>query len=163
MIWNILSVIGLFISAASAYYAYKAFSSTKEISFPKVKPRENVCLVKQFSKEAKDLEQFIKEHKHRRVYLSIDLDGNNFEASRDVDSASLSVWTEEFDHIKEGEKPSSFNSHGFQITVANVDHGYGDFSWFKGNYRLSGYFFIEDYRGPYQGIMAAVISPAKNI
>lgn len=165
MLANILSFIGVIVSLASCYYAYKAFSSTKEISFPPVNPRNSVCLVRQFSNEAKKLEEFISKHKHKKVYLSIDLDGDNFEANKEKDGNAvwISVWTETFDSINEGERPSTFNSHGFQLTIVFNDSGYGDFSWFKGNHRLSGYFFIDDYRGPYQGMMSAVISTAKTI
>jgi len=51
---NFLSFIGVLVSIASCYYAYKAFTSAKEISFPEKKPRENMCVIRFFSKEAKE-------------------------------------------------------------------------------------------------------------
>lgn len=163
MLANILSLIGIFVSVASCYYAYKAFSSSKEISFPAKKPRGKICVIKQFSEESKSFELFISRNIHRKVYLNIEFENENFETGEDGESRWFVMWKEIFEEIPEGGKASSFNSHGYQVTIIPDQNGYGEFYWFKGAYRLSGYFYIEGYLGPYQGMMSATLSAAKTI
>ena len=169
MLSNILSLLGILVSLASCYFAYKAFSTSKEISFPENNPRENICLLKNFSEDAIKFERFLSKHKHKKVYLSIEFDGSEFEVGESGESDEsekskwLAIWTSSFEPLADGEKPSSFNSHGYQLTVVPHEGGFGGFYWYKGAYRLSGHFYIEGYLGPYQGMMSAVVAAAKTI
>ncbi|WP_434669164.1 hypothetical protein ACMYSO_02765 [Klebsiella sp. B345] len=135
---NFLSILGILVSIASCYYAYRAFASSKEISFSAANPRESVCVVKNFSEEAKRFEGFISKNKHKKVYLSMEFDGSDFEVIEDGDSRWMVVWTETFQEIPKGEKPSPLNSSGYQLTIIPHEEGYGEFHWFRGAYRLSG-------------------------
>lgn len=47
---NFLSFIGVLVSIASCYYAYKAFTSAKEISFPE-KNLVKICVLLDFSRK----------------------------------------------------------------------------------------------------------------
>jgi len=160
---NILSFLGILVSVASCYYAYKAFSASKEISFPANNPREDVCVLKHFSEDAINFERFISKNKHRKVYLSIEFDSSEFEVGDSGESKWLVIWTSSFEKIPDGERPSSFNSHGYQLSVVPHEEGFGGFYWYRGAYRLSGHFYIEGYLGPYQGMMSAVVAAAKTI
>ncbi len=160
---NFLSFVGVLVSIASCYYAYKAFTSSKEISFPDKKPRENICTLKHYSREAKALERFLSENTHRKVYLNIELDGDDFELGESDDSKWLVIWTDKFEDVQPEEKPSTSNSSGYQLTITPHEDGFGQIYWFRGAYRLSGHFYIDGYLGPYQGLMSAVISAAKTV
>ncbi|MBT2030177.1 hypothetical protein KKZ51_23000, partial [Enterobacter roggenkampii] len=129
---NFLSFIGVLVSIASCYYAYKAFSSSKEISFPEKNPRENICILRQFSEDAKLLERFLSENKHRKVYLNVEFDGDDFELGDSDDSKWMVIWTEKFEEIPATEKPSTRNYAGFQLTITPHEDGFGDIYWYKG-------------------------------
>ncbi|HAW3351317.1 TPA: hypothetical protein ACGSHR_002905 [Escherichia coli] len=160
---NFLSFIGILVSIASCYYAYKAFISSKEISFPKKKPRENICVLKNFSKEANDFESFLSANIHRKVYLSIELDGNEFHLEETDDSKWLVIWTDKIGDVPLEEEPSTRTCSGFQLTITPHEDGFGHVYWYRGSYRISGHFYIEGFLGPYQGLMSAVISAAKTM
>ncbi|MGT8789766.1 hypothetical protein [Klebsiella oxytoca] len=160
---NFLSFVGILVSIASCYYAYKAFTSSKEISFPEKNPRVNLCTLKNYSKEAKKFESFISKNKHKKVYLNIEFEGSGFEVKEDGDSRWLVVWTEAYQEVPKAEVPNTSNSNGFQLTIIPHEGGFGHLHWFRGAYRLEGYFYIDAYIGPYQGLMSAVISAAKTI
>lgn len=160
---NLLAFVGVLVSIASCYYAYKAFASSREISFPERNPRESLCVLKYFSKEAKEFESFISKNKHKKVYLNIEFEGSEFEINEDGDSFWLVVWTEAYQEVPKGERPDTSNCNGYQVTIIPHEDGFGNFHWFRGAYQLSGHFYIDAFAGPYQGLMVAVISAAKTI
>lgn len=160
---NFLSLLGVLVSIACCYYAYKAFASSKETSFPEKNPREKICILRQFSEDANCFERFLSKNKHRKVYLNIEFDGDGFELTDSDDSKWMVIWTEKFEEIPPTEKPSTRNCSGFQLTIIPHEDGFGHIYWYKGAYRLSGHFYIDGYLGPYQGLMSAVISAAKTV
>ncbi|EPY4178469.1 hypothetical protein [Klebsiella sp. M621] len=135
----------------------------KKYPFRKKKPRENMCVIRFFSKEAKEFEGFINKNKHKKVYLNIEFEGSEFEINEDGDSRWLVVWTDTFQEVPKGEKLDTSNCNGYQLTIIPHEDGFGNFHWFRGAYQLSGHFYIDGYSGPYQGLMSAVISAAKTI
>lgn len=160
---DFLSFVGILVSLASCYYAYKAFASSKEITFPEKNARTEICVLKHFSTEAHRFERFLSQNQHRKVYLNIELESDDFEVADSDDSKWLVVWTKRYQNTSTEDKPSAENSSGYQLTITPHDDGFGHIYWYRGAYRLSGHFYIEGYLGPYQGLMSVVISAAKTM
>ena len=162
---NFLAILGIVISIFSAYYAYQAYCSSKEITYPKRRARRNGLLVENFSKEAKDFHAFLADNIDRKVYINV-LFGQEVEVSTPTDENYqepfyVVLWDSRFDSIPPGDKPSNMNCTGVEIHIDQDKDTIGKFGYERGYHRLQGQFYIYSYAGPYQGVMSAILLPIK--
>lgn len=157
----IIAAVGLVYAAISAYYAKKAFDSTKLISFPKNNSKQCCVEIDNFSKEGRLFEKFIADNQHSKVYLNVRFDSERIEIVDTGIEKWFVIWQEAFEPLQEGEKPSFHKCSGFNVTVVINPSADAGLCWNRGYYDLSGYFSIKGYGGPHQGLMGAVIRPER--
>ncbi|QLR42772.1 hypothetical protein HV346_08850 [Enterobacter sp. RHBSTW-00994] len=159
---DIMALLGLLVGVVAAFFAWKAYSVSKELSFPAKKAHTNACYLKPLSKNAEDFRRFLEENNFKKIYLNIQFDSDDCEyAECDGESkfnvtATLTFWVDNFTPLKEGEVLNSFNSSSLliQVSGAHERHLY----WHKGGYRLQGYFALEGY-GVQQGHSGCLLRP----
>ncbi|WP_312044299.1 hypothetical protein [Erwinia sp.] len=162
---NVLAVIGIFVSIVSAIFAYLAYVSSREVTFPKKGARENIPVIKNFSSEAEDLHEFLAKNRDRKVYINLlfdsDIEVSYPESESEEKSYCVMLWNDKFSEIPQGAKPSFMNCTGVQISIDQQEGTVSKFGYDRGYYRLQGQFYIYAYAGPFQGIMSAVLLPVK--
>ncbi|EKY1998843.1 hypothetical protein SMW88_003615 [Cronobacter sakazakii] len=165
MIENLLTLTGILVSIISAYFAYMAYASSKEVTFPSKNARKEGCVINNLSDEAIAFHYFLHENIDRKVYLNVlfsDEVSVSFPVEDDaVKDYTVMLWDKKFEEIPPGEKPSFLNSSGVEITIEKQEGTVSKFGYARGYYRLQGQFYILGYSGPYQGIMSAVLLPIK--
>lgn len=157
---DVVSVLALLATLVGVYYAKKAADSTKEMSFPPKNPRQSYKIIKHYSKEAHDFEDFIARNVDRKVYLNVYFDGHDFldfvTLPTTDESGSIIINTLS-DNASEKERILRGSDH-FIIHIINSDSD-AILGWNMGDYRLKGYFCIIGYGGPKQGGMGATLRP----
>lgn len=160
-----LTALGIFISLISAYFAYKAYSSSKEITFPKRNARKSGAIISNLSPEAINFHSFISDNRDRKVYINILLDGIEVHQPPDniyIGNHSFIIWDEKINPASNGVELTTENYSGIEVNISQKDETIGKIWYERGCYRLQGEFYIYTYGGPYQGIMTSVLIPIKS-
>jgi len=157
---DLVAIVSLIATLAGVFYAKKAADSTKEISFPSRNPRSSYKIIKHYSKESRDFENFIAANIDRKIYLNVYFDGRDFEGHITLPSGdeiglitikTLSASATERERIRRGS--DQFDVH----IISNESDAFLGYS--AGDYMLKGYFCVVGYGGPRQGIMGAMLRP----
>lgn len=159
---DIMALLGFLVGVVAAFFAWKAYSVSKELSFPAKKAHTNECYLKPLSKNAKAFRKFLEENNYKKIYLNIQFDSDDCEyavcdgKSKFNVTATLTFWVENFTSLKEGESLSGLNSSSLLIQVSGPHERH--LYWNKGGYRLQGYFALEGY-GVQQGHSGCLLRP----
>lgn len=159
---DLIALSGLLAGIVAAFYSWKAYVVSKELTFPAKKAHTNTCYLKPLSKNAEAFRFFLEKNNFKKIYLNIQFDSDDCEFSEcEGDSkfnvtATLTFWVENFTPLKEGESLNGHNSSSLLIQVSG-DHE-RHLYWHKGGYRLQGYFALEGY-GVQQGHSGCLLRP----
>ncbi|MCE0491408.1 hypothetical protein LU196_15300 [Pantoea sp. Mb-10] len=159
---DITSTLSLLAGLCGAYYAYKAYINSREVSFPKNHARKKPILLENFHGTSDAFEKFITENVQKTVFINVIIDEDSFNAEVNEDGGGyFVVWTNCFETLNLGEKPSSRKCSGLEIHIEKGDSHDARFYWFRGAYFLTGYFSVIACSGPHQGMWGATLRPEK--
>ncbi|GJL47095.1 hypothetical protein TUM17580_31540 [Citrobacter farmeri] len=159
---DLIASIGILVSGIAAFFAWKAYAVSKELSFPAKNAHVSACYLRQLSKNAVMLTDFFKYNNNKKIYLNIQFDSDDCEFSEmggDTEfnvTATLTIWVENFNPLKEGESLNGMNSSSLLIQVSGQHRNH--LYWNKGGYRLQGYFALEGF-GIQQGHYGVLLRP----
>ncbi|MCW7549211.1 hypothetical protein OO184_15035 [Photorhabdus sp. APURE] len=159
---NCIAIVSLIVGGVAAYYAWKAYSVSKELTFPKKNAHKTTCYVRQLTKESCDFNNFLQDSIHRRVYINIyfnsdDVDYAEFPAEPPFNvSATMTIWIDNFKQVTKGESLNALNSTSLYIQICDdfKHHLY----WETGGYRMQGYFAVVAH-GMKQGQYGTMLRP----
>ncbi|CNL06539.1 Uncharacterised protein [Yersinia frederiksenii] len=163
---DFISTMSFLAACIGAWYAFKAYQASREISFPKNKAHTTPIEIGHSSKEAKKFHDFISDNVDRLVYLNIRFDNDNFEFNDSViddkKSKNFNIWFEEIDtnSTQTVEPLSVMNASGLNLSIIIDDNSDTKVGYHRGYNMLHGYFYIIAYGGPYQGYMGATLRSA---
>ncbi|MFQ6284470.1 hypothetical protein ACLMPM_03560 [Yersinia enterocolitica] len=162
---NFIASISFLAACVGAWYAYKAYQSSKEVSFPKSNAHEKYVEIKHLSKEAKEFQAFLYKNEDRLVYLNIIFDSNEFEFSDDSingeKTVCLNIWVQKTEKDEEEKEPLSvMNADGLNISIIIDDRSNAKVCGVRGINIIKGYFYIDGFGGPNQGYMGAIVRAA---
>lgn len=156
-----IGVSSLGVAIVAAYYAKKAFDSSKKGTFPKKNASKNKIEIRNFSKEGKEFEKFIADNVHERVYINICFNADEIDVLESTGNKSFVIWQECLEPLIDGETPSMNKCSGFNVSLIEPLDADAWLTWNRGNYDLTGYFSIKGYGGPHQGSMGAILRAEK--
>ncbi|AIN19225.1 hypothetical protein CH54_1417 [Yersinia rochesterensis] len=163
---DFISTMSFLAACIGALYAFKAYQSSREISFPKNRAHTTHIEIGHLSKEAKSFHDFISDNVDRLVYLNIRFDDNNFKFDDgvidDKKYKHLTIWLEKIDpNSREVVGPLSvMNASGLNLSIIINDNSDAKVGYHRGYNMLHGYFYITAYGGPHQGYMGATLRSA---
>ena len=159
-----IATLSLIVSSIAGYFAWKAYESSRELSFPKRNARKKSVVVSQFSKEARSLELVLGDNIDRKIYLNLLFDSEQFnytqpEGGGKNGPAGVTIWTHKHDNFKEIDIPSYDNAYGFELQIEQDEESAGKCGYHRGFFVIQGPFYIHSVSGPFQGVMAIVLTP----
>ncbi|MDH0355008.1 hypothetical protein [Morganella sp. GD04133] len=177
-----VTVVTLLSSVIASIYAVKAYNTTLEISFPEKNAHSWPAVIESMSEESNQFIDFLGDNLHKTVYINIILDSSvsvdeddEFYDQDDAESLkstpedkndkeesyfkkrSMTIWTDCADEHKEEDPLEWPMCTGVTIQFQKSGSDDADLYWYKGDYKLSGYFSVVGFSGPYQGMMDVVL------
>lgn len=159
-----IATASLIVSSFAGYFAWKAYESSRELSFPKGNARRNPIVVSQFSKEARDLELVLGNNIDRIIYLNLLFDSEKFDYTQPEGGgkngpAGVTIWTHKHDNFQDNDIPGYDNAHGYELHIEQDEESTGKCGYHRGFFVIQGPFYIHSISGPFQGVMAVVMTP----
>lgn len=159
-----IATASLIVSSFAGFFAWKAYESSREFSFPRRNARKNPVVVSQLSKEAKKLELVLGGSIDRKIYLNLLFDSEKFdytqpEGEGENGLARVTIWTHKHDNFKENDIPRYDNAHGFELQIEQDEESTGKCGYHRGFFIVQGPFYVHSVSGPFQGVMAIVLTP----
>jgi hypothetical protein len=109
--------------------------------------------------KSKKFIEFIQANDGKIVFIDIYISEEEFYGSIESNSQNLVLFDECFE-LKSGEKLSTHNCTGWEYNINNYGNSTDFFFYFyRGFYRLRGYFAILGIGGPAQGLMGVNLKP----
>ncbi|MGQ7947808.1 hypothetical protein [Providencia huashanensis] len=170
---NTLIFGGFVVSVVACIYSIKAYNGTREIAFPQNDAHITAELIGSFTKEGENFLEFLGNNVNRVVYINIILDDASIsvdENKRDSNYADnidknennyFTIWDICGDDYKQGDDFEYPQCTGTTIAVIDSENSDSNLYWYRGNFRLQGYFSVLDYYGPYQGMMGVTLRGEK--
>lgn len=163
---DLIASLSFFAACIGAWYAFQAYQSSKEISFPKRKAHTETVDISHLSKEAGEFHDFICDNVDRLVYLNVRFDIDEFEFYEEKIGeqkiTSLNIWYNTIEKNKKISKDdlSVMNCLGLNLSIYIAEKSDTKVGFSRFGNILHGYFYIIGYDGPYQGYMGATIRTA---
>lgn len=163
---DLIASLSFFAACVGAWYAFQAYQSSKEVSFPKHKAHTQTIDINHLSKEAKKLHDFIGNNVDRLVYLNVRFDIDEFEFNEQIVDKQkityLNIWYDKIEKNKKisTEELSVMNCLGLNLSIYIAEKSDTKVGFSRFGNILHGYFYIIGYSGPHQGYMGATIRTA---
>ncbi|WP_145491548.1 hypothetical protein [Yersinia rohdei] len=159
---DFIAFVGLVVGCVSAYFAWKAYAVSREISFPKKNAHKKLFYIRKLTKGALDFNFFLKENVDKKVYISVHFDSEDVEYIEVKEdrvfnvTVTMDIWIDNFSKVGEGETLSGMNSTSLYLQICDdyKRHLY----WENGGYTMKGYFAVEAY-GSKQGHHGVLLKP----
>ncbi|CQH41877.1 hypothetical protein [Yersinia enterocolitica] len=159
---DFIAFVGLVVGCVSAYFAWKAYAVSREISFPKRNAHKELLYIRELTKGALDFNSFFKENVDKRVYISVHFDSEDIEYQEFKEkkafnvTVTMTIWIDSFSKVEEGDTLSGMNSTSLYVQICDDYNRH--LYWENGGYTMKGYFAVEAY-GTKQGHHGVLLKP----
>ena len=153
-----MEIITIVLAVAAVITAFMVPEIRRYFHLDKTQSLKIEGMVGQLEK-AKKFNDFIQANDGKIVFIDIYIPDEEFNGTVEGDNPYFVLFDECFD-LKSSSTLSTLNCSGTEFNIANLGNATDFyFNYFRGSYKLRGYFAILGFEGPHQGLMGVNLRP----